>query len=190
MKRSLLVSAVVMGLIFTGCSSKDPQIDATEKEEKVESVAADEKVEQVKAKDEVVAGEGIDAGMEEAQTLAADELQALEDKLQNIYFDFDRYNIRADQVERMNSAANLLKSEEAAEFTVKVEGNTDEWGTDEYNYALGLKRGKTVKDALIDRGVDGNRVVIVSYGESNPVCTESNRECWQKNRRVEFTLLP
>ncbi|MFA6756952.1 MAG: OmpA family protein, partial [Sulfurospirillaceae bacterium] len=79
---------------------------------------------------------------------------------------------------------------EAVNLSIKVEGNCDEWGTDEYNYALGLKRAKSVKDALIAEGVPSDRIMVVSYGESNPVCSESNKDCWAKNRRAEFKLLP
>ena len=72
---------------------------------------------------------------------------------------------------------------------IKIEGNCDEWGTDEYNYALGLKRAKSVKEALRANGVHGKKMKLISYGESNPVCTEHNKECWAKNRRVEFKVL-
>jgi peptidoglycan-associated lipoprotein len=63
-------------------------------------------------------------------------------------------------------------------------------GTDEYNYALALKRAKSVKESLATYGVDSSRIMIVSFGESNPACKESNKACWDKNRRAEFKLLP
>jgi len=106
-----------------------------------------------------------------------------------IHFDFDKYNIRNDQLSIVEETANLLKDSKG-NFTVRIEGNCDEWGSDEYNYALGLKRAKTIKQALIDLGVDKNKLTIISYGESNPVCTAHNKECWAKNRRDNFTLLP
>ena len=74
-----------------------------------------------------------------------------------------------------------------SDTTVKVSGNTDEWGTDEYNYALGLKRANSVKDVLVANGVVAN-VSLVSLGESSPVCTEKTKDCWSKNRRVEHDL--
>ena len=106
-----------------------------------------------------------------------------------IHFDFDKYNIRNDQVSIIESIANLLRDTNS-NFTVRIEGNCDEWGSDEYNYALGLKRAKAVKQALIDLGVNANKLTIISYGESNPICTAHNKECWAKNRRDNFTLLP
>ena len=106
-----------------------------------------------------------------------------------VHFDFDKYNIRDDQMPIVQETANLLKDEKG-NFTVRIEGNCDEWGSDEYNYALGLKRAKAVKQALIDLGVDANKLTIISYGESNPVCTAHTKTCWAKNRRDNFTLLP
>jgi peptidoglycan-associated lipoprotein len=106
-----------------------------------------------------------------------------------VYFDFDKYNIRDDQMSTVEEVANLLKDAQG-NFTVRIEGNCDEWGSDEYNYALGLKRANTVKKALINLGVDANKLTIISYGESNPVCTAHTKECWAKNRRDNFTLLP
>ena len=71
---------------------------------------------------------------------------------------------------------------------IKVEGNCDEWGSDEYNYALGLKRANVVKDALVADGVNPNRLSVVSYGESNLVCSEKSKSCDAQNRRDEFKV--
>jgi peptidoglycan-associated lipoprotein len=180
MKKYTIVTALFLALLFSGCSDK-PQVDATSGSNG-SSVSADSDVDRIKAGSEVTPG---------GETLSGSAMMdALEAKMQNVYFDFDKFNIRADQVSRVDNNAQIAKSEEAAQYTIKIEGNTDEWGTDEYNYALGLKRAKSVKDALTDRGVDAQKTVLVSYGESNPVCTQSNRDCWQQNRRVEIKVLP
>ncbi len=71
-------------------------------------------------------------------------------------------------------------------IALKIEGNCDEWGSDEYNFALGLKRAKSAKDALVEEGLDASKITTVSLGESNPKCTAKTEECWQQNRRVEF----
>jgi len=118
-----------------------------------------------------------------AQNLA----KALSQKV--VHFDFDKYNIRPDQLPIVEQVANILKDAKG-NFTVRIEGNCDEWGTDEYNYALGLKRAKVMKQALIDLGVNKNKLTIISYGESNPVCTAHTKSCWARNRRDNFTLLP
>jgi len=106
-----------------------------------------------------------------------------------IHFDFDKYEIKNSQLPIIQEVANLLK-EATENYTVRIEGNCDEWGTDEYNYALGLKRAKVIKQSLIELGVDANKLTIISYGESNPVCTAHTKECWANNRRDNFTLLP
>ena len=90
----------------------------------------------------------------------------------------------------VDNDANALKDTAANPLTVRIEGNTDEWGTDEYNYALGLKRAVAVKDALVARGVSEGKMVLVSYGESKPTCMEKTRECWAENRKVTFKMLP
>jgi peptidoglycan-associated lipoprotein len=106
-----------------------------------------------------------------------------------VHFDFDKYNIRQDQLPIIEKIANILKDTNT-NYTVRIEGNCDEWGSDEYNYALGLKRAKVVKQALIDLGVPAEKLTIISYGKSNPVCIAHTKECWAKNRRDNFTLLP
>ena len=104
----------------------------------------------------------------------------------SIYFDFDGYNIAPSMEKRV--AHNAGKIQSMAGRKVKMEGNCDEFGTDEYNYALGLKRAKAVKDALSDRGVSVSNVVMISYGESSPVCSEATDECYAQNRRVDLRL--
>jgi peptidoglycan-associated lipoprotein len=116
-------------------------------------------------------------------------IERLEQNAKSIYFDFDQFDIGSNSQSAIDENAKLFNLAEAANLNVKVEGNCDEWGTDEYNYALGLKRAKAVKDALIAQGVKADRVDIVSYGESNPACTQASKECWSQNRRADFKLL-
>ncbi len=125
-----------------------------------------------------------------AANAVADAIAALENDVNKIYFDFDKYDIRPDMEGQVKANARLLNSMKAQDFSIKVEGNSDEWGTDEYNYALALKRAKSVKESLVSFGVDSSRIMIVSFGESNPACKESNKACWDENRRAEFKLLP
>ena len=73
---------------------------------------------------------------------------------------------------------------------VKLEGHCDASGSDEYNYALGLKRAKATKDALIGNGMSATQITLVSMGESSPECTSSSSSaCYAKNRRVEFQIM-
>ncbi len=104
--------------------------------------------------------------------------------LKDIYFDFDRADLRADARETLKVNADWLKKNPAA--TVQIEGHCDERGTAEYNLALGARRAQSAKDYLVTLGVPEQRLSTVSYGQELPVCTEHNEECWQKNRHDRF----
>ena len=73
-------------------------------------------------------------------------------------------------------------------LNVIVEGHCDERGTNEYNLALGEKRAKSTKKYLVSLGVSPSRVIIVTYGEEKPLCSDSNESCWQSNRRAHFVV--
>jgi len=191
----LIASLTLAMLIFTGCSQKNPDVDMTAKDGKSTEVAKD--IATDKKADNLT---GIDSAngtsTEVTKDIAADAnaiaeaIAALENDINKIYFDFDKYNIREDMESKIRSNARLLNSMNARDFSIKIEGNSDEWGTDEYNYALALKRAKSVKSALVSEGVDAQRIMLVSYGESNPAVNESNKAAWDLNRRAEFKLLP
>ncbi len=104
-----------------------------------------------------------------------------------VYFASDKYEIEPDQLQRIMSDMPKIKKL-SAKGRLRVEGNCDEFGTDEYNHALGLKRAKSVKSVLVSNGISSSRIDVVSYGESNPVCTGNTPACHAKNRRVEINL--
>ena len=108
--------------------------------------------------------------------------------VQDILFDYDKSDIRPDQVSRLQTNAAFLKEHPEVRFT--IDGNADERGSQEYNLGLGDRRANTVKEFLAMQGVSGNRVNTVSYGEERPVCREQNEDCYQKNRRAGFTPNP
>lgn len=107
--------------------------------------------------------------------------------LKEAYFDFDRYDLRADAREALKTNANWLKTNGSAR--VEIEGHADERGTNEYNLALGAKRAQSAKDYLATLGISKGRLSTISYGEELPVCKEHNEECWQKNRRAHFVVI-
>ncbi len=110
--------------------------------------------------------------------------------LKNIYFGVDKYAITPDKLSIILNNAKILKKDIANGARVKIEGNCDATGSDEYNYALGLRRAKSAKEALVSNGIKPSAITIVSFGESAPECTRDNSpECYAKNRRVEFKLL-
>jgi peptidoglycan-associated lipoprotein len=185
MKKKLLISAALLA-ILTGCGAT-PELDVNAEQNQTTQTQQPQTQNQATEEDltDTTAIQVTDESNEENNN------QQIAAKLSKevVHFDFDKYNIRPDQMPIVKEVANILKDIKD-NYTVRIEGNCDEWGSDEYNYALGLKRAKTVKNALVDLGVDANKLTIISYGESNPVCTEHNRACWAKNRRDNFTLLP
>ncbi len=186
MKNVLAISTIAALLLFSGCSQKDPAIDATDGSQAGQSTEST-----VDVKDPSDTSGLDDAGIDQSGTADSNEqtLSTLESKFESIRFDFDKFFIRADMESKIKNNVALSKTAASA-YNMKLEGNCDEWGSDEYNYALGLKRAKSTKDALVADGVDAARITMVSFGESNPICTEQTKECWAQNRRVDFKLLP
>jgi len=186
MKKALALSVAAVAL-FIGCS-KQPQLQ--NEEAASSSTTSTQKVapmpESVSTENATITQESINSG----ENLSND-TQTFAKRVSSIvvYFDFDKYNIRKDQWPKVEKLAELIKSN-PNNYTIRIEGNCDEWGTEEYNYALGLKRANSVKNALIKLGVDPSKLTVISYGELNPVCREHNRRCWRLNRRDNFTYLP
>ena len=105
---------------------------------------------------------------------------------EDIYFDFDRYNLTPAAQENLLMKAQWLR--ENPDATVTIEGHCDERGTNEYNLALGDRRADSAKGFLVNLGISASRLTTISYGEERPVCTQSTEECWAKNRRGNFVL--
>jgi len=104
----------------------------------------------------------------------------------HIYFDFDKFELKPEARAILEKKAAWLRANSA--FKVKVEGNCDERGTNEYNLGLGERRAKAAVKYLNALGISADRMTTISYGEERPTCTEKNEKCWSKNRRDEFKL--
>jgi peptidoglycan-associated lipoprotein len=109
-------------------------------------------------------------------------------ELRDVFFDFDKYDIRQADAKVLDSNATWLKSN--ANHLVLIEGHCDERGTNEYNLALGERRAKSAMNYLVSQGVQASRITIISYGEERPACNEKTEECWAKNRRAHFLVKP
>jgi peptidoglycan-associated lipoprotein len=108
------------------------------------------------------------------------------DKLEAIYFDFDKYVIKPEGRDALKRNADWLQQNPGAK--VVVEGNCDERGTNDYNMALGQRRADAAAKYLVDLGIAKDRIGTVSFGEEKPICTEKTESCWSKNRRDDFIL--
>jgi peptidoglycan-associated lipoprotein len=109
-----------------------------------------------------------------------------EQPLGDVYFDLDNATIRDEGRAALATNATWLKRWTSTR--ISVEGHCDERGTAEYNLGLGERRANAVKAYLVELGVPGDRVVIVSKGKEAPFCTESNEACWRQNRRGHFII--
>lgn len=106
--------------------------------------------------------------------------------MQDIFFDYDAYDVRSDAQGILSKDASYLVSH--PNVKVLIGGYCDERGSNEYNLALGQNRADAAKNALVTAGVAGSRIRVVSYGKEKPFCSESNESCWQQNRRAGFSL--
>lgn len=113
--------------------------------------------------------------------------RAREALLAKVYFDFDRAELRPDQVAILDSKIPVFRAN--PNVRVRIEGNADERGSDEYNMALGMRRAQTARKYLIDHGIDAARIDISSNGEERGVCQEHAESCWSQNRRDEFVII-
>lgn len=108
-------------------------------------------------------------------------------KAQTVYFDFDSAVVKGSEKAKIETVAAHLKANPS--HGLRVEGNCDERGTEEYNRALGERRALAVREVLIADGIAADRIVTISYGEDRPTDPSHNEAAWKKNRRDEFVLL-
>ena len=106
--------------------------------------------------------------------------------VQDIFFDYDKADIRPDQASRLQGNATWLKTNANVRFT--IQGNADERGSQEYNLGLGDRRANSVKQFLASQGVADSRMNTVSFGKERPVCQEQTEDCYQRNRRAHSQL--
>ncbi len=188
MKKVLIVLFVLtLALLIAGCAEKKvvkpaqpetslqppPPVSSQEREKKG-SLKPEERIsEQQLAKIQT----------KEEQSKYKEESGLFED----IHFDFDKYDIRADANPVLQKIASWLLKNTSAKLS--VEGHCDDRGTSEYNLALGDRRAKAVRDSLVALGIASSRIETVSYGKEKPLCTEKTEECWAKNRRAHFVVL-
>ena len=104
-----------------------------------------------------------------------------------IHFDFDRAVIRPGDAGVLDQKIPILQQN--PQLRIRVAGNCDERGSDEYNLALGNRRASAAKQYLTSHGIDASRIEIASYGEERPVDPDHNEEAWAKNRNDQFDNL-
>ena len=178
MNKSLIIGITGLILAITGCSNKSPQPISMSH---TPSMDFSDNPTTVNGSSTTVTGGVTPNG----KYIGKDGMSKSGIKM--VYFATDQYTLDADQITKLHNDLPKIKSL-ASRGRLRIEGNTDEVGSDEYNHALGLKRAKSVMMYLRDNGIAQSKMDIVSYGETNPVCTGSSPACHAKNRRVEINL--
>jgi len=202
--KNVLIGLLAVSL-FAGCASKNVEFDGTanngaNSNAKTIQNSTDGKLDSI-AGDETSVDNGFEQTTENTTDLldTSDGINKVQSDIEgktivlnSVHFAFDKFNLTDNMREIATQNATKIDNVIASysNLKIKLEGNCDEWGTDEYNYALGLKRAKSAKDALIADGIDASRIMMVSFGESNPICTDKTTNCWKLNRRVDYRLLP
>lgn len=181
----LALMGTAIALFAWGCSKEKPETDP---QPKTADAPADSSL-------------NLDALI--ADTLSADSLARLEAErleaerarleeminrimLEDVYFDYDRSDLTENAKRLLAQVAEILVNE--TRFIVTVEGHTDARGTEDYNISLGARRSSVVREFLIAYGVDGSRLMSVSYGKERPKVLGSDESAYSKNRRAHFRV--
>lgn len=101
------------------------------------------------------------------------------------YFDYDSDLVKGEYDAALHAHADYIKASKSR-LTIRLEGHADERGSREYNIALGERRGNAIKRALLLKGVSGDQLAVLSYGEERPAEPGHDESSWSKNRRVEL----
>ena len=207
MKRNLVVAILVafaVSSIFLLSSCAKKQVITEEKEIKAPSeevvVVEEEKVVVPAAKEEEMKREEAakierlkeleEAKKREAaieEEVAWMERRAARFEAESLYFDFDKSFIKLEYRPILQEKAAFLK--DYPDFGVRIEGNCDERGTNEYNLALGERRANSAKNFLISLGIAADRIETISYGEERARTLGHNEAAWAQNRRDDFVLI-
>ena len=155
-----------------------------------ESVEAAETTEQTAEQSEADISEEELAAQQEAELKRQQEAREKAAKEEfvneNVHFGFDDATLTRKAREILAQKAEWLRSH--PDLEVVIEGHCDERGTKEYNMALGQRRAQSIKNFLVNAGIDADRLDTISYGEERPVDPRHNEEAWAKNRRGHFRI--
>jgi len=172
---TVVAGSAVLAVFLTGCPKKPQTAVQSASEQTRPGEAAPPSVEEVTPP---VAAEERPVAPPTAQPPAAG--------LADVYFDFDRSEITPAARTALEQNAKVLMAR--GNTQVRIEGNCDERGTNEYNLALGERRAEAVKRVLVALGVPASSLSTISYGEEQPVCRDHQESCWGKNRRAHLAL--
>lgn len=180
MKKSLILLSAVAIIALTGCTSaekpmKEMVITETENQFVMEDIDVSKKT-----------LEELIVFNEEGVTIRKEGNNLVLSMPELVLFDFNKYEVKNKVKGSLNTLAKAL--EENPDIRIKIDGYTDFIGSEGYNLELSVKRAKTIKNYLVDRGVKSSNISIEGYGKQNPIANNTTAAGRAKNRRVEFII--
>ncbi len=174
-------SPIALALVVSACGGSpqpepepEPEPEPQVQEESAEDIAARE-AEEARLREE-----------EERARLEAERSRVMSVLVERVHFDFDKSDIRSDAEPILQRKVSALR--EHSEIKIRIAGNCDERGSNEYNLALGQRRAEAVRRYLLSYGLDQDRFITISYGEERPLDRTSSEEAWAMNRSADFDV--
>ena len=192
-RTAVFLVAVSCGALFAGGCAKN---EVVTKDEPMASSAVASHSEQARPMTEQVQGAPVQKAPVAKDVTAVplsavamtDQSGELKTGLQKVYFNFDSADLSEQSRNTLVKNAELMKK--IGKVKIRVEGNCDERGSDDYNLALGEKRAKVAVQYLVNLGIPPERLTVISYGKEKPAAAGHDEASWAKNRRDEFVVLP
>ena len=179
-KTILSISLLSFAALSSACSRNKVAAAPTPSNASAATAAADRENAKLRADADRAGSERVEA----EKTLASDRSAITTP----VFFQFDRSEITDEGIRQLDQKVDALQRNPSVR--IRVEGNADDSGSDEYNMALSQRRAATANRYLTERGIDPSRIQMVSYGEERPACkTSEAEECRAKNRRDDFVIL-
>lgn len=185
MHKRIILPTLVGALLLGACGGRAPQETGPTPEELAQA-RADSIEAARRAEEERLRREEEERRRREEEERRREAARAREIIAQMVHFDYDRYDIRPEDQVILREKVGVLRAN--PDVRLRIEGHSDERGSDEYNIALGMRRANAVKDFLVGFGLDPNRFETVSLGEERPLNPASNEDAWAQNRRAEFHI--
>jgi len=173
---SRLLTVLAAAALFAACSHAKP--------------ASEEKVAQAPSQPAAVRPAVSQPEPAQVQANGQDELDRAMEQLRNVsvFFEFDSATLTPDAREKLTAVGNVLAR--YPDLKVRIEGNCDERGTEQYNLALGQRRADAVKRYIAELGAKPAQLTAISFGSEKPKATGHDEEAWQQNRRADLAAVP
>lgn len=196
-RRIAIVAAAAVAFTAVGACHKKPETapaptaadSAAMAQARADSIARAQAAAEAAARADSIAREKArqDSIAAAAAAAAAEQTNLHNAVTATVYFDFDASTLKPDAQATLDAKLPVLQANPSVR--IRIEGNADERGSDEYNLALGMRRATAAKRYLTSKGIDAGRIDVISNGEEKGVCTDHDESCWQQNRRDEFVIV-